>query len=158
MDLRRVRAWDLLTGLAGAALLVSLFLPWYGGGATSASGWEAFTVIDIVLALAALSAMALPVVAAFQRTAAVPQSLTALIMLVAVPAALLAVIRLINLPGADLSREAGAWIGAAAALALLAFNYRSMGDKAFPSAMRPRLDVEVVPAPAPDGTRRDVQQ
>jgi hypothetical protein len=30
MDLRRVRVWEWLTGLAGLALLVSLFLPWYG--------------------------------------------------------------------------------------------------------------------------------
>src|SRR4051812_10454472 len=158
MDLRRVRAWDWLTGLAGLVLLVSLFLPWYGGGATDASGWEAFTVIDVVLALAALLAIALPLVTAAQRTASVPQSWVAIVMLIGVPAAILAVIRLLNLPGDGLTREAGVWIGAASALALTVVAYRSMGDRTFPSAMRPRLDVEVIPSPVPDGARRDVQQ
>ena len=153
-----MRAWDWLTGLAGLVLFVSLFLPWYGAGGTDATAWEAFTVIDVVLAIAALSAIALVVVATAQRTAALSQSVAAFVMLLAVPAAILAVVRLLNLPGDGLSREAGVWIGTAAALGLCAFCYRSVADTRFPRAMRPRLDVEVVPTPAPDGTRGDVRR
>jgi hypothetical protein len=158
MDLRRVRVWEWLTGLAGAVLLVSLFLPWYGAGSgVEVSAWEAFTVIDVLLALVALGAIALPVIAATQRTAAVPQSWTALLMPFAIVAAILAVIRLLNLPdlGPSGERAFGVWLAAAAALALLAFDYRSMGDKRFPRAMRPRLDITTIPAPTPDGERRD---
>ena len=39
--------------LAGVALIVSLFLPWYGASGTdggSLSGWEALGVIDVILA------------------------------------------------------------------------------------------------------------
>jgi hypothetical protein len=156
MDLRRVRVWEWLTGLAGAALLASLFLPWYGEGGRSLTGWESFAVIDVVLAVAALLAIALPAVAAAQRTAAVPQALTALVLLVGYPAIVLVAIRLLNIPGDDLGREAGVFAAALSLIALLYVDSRSMGDRSFPRAMRPRLDVAVIPAPTADGERRDL--
>jgi cytochrome bd-type quinol oxidase subunit 2 len=158
MDVSRVRVWEWLTGLAGAVLLVSLFLPWYGAGQASANAWEAFTITDVVLALVALMALALPIIAAAQRTTAVPQAWTALIMLVVVPGILIALFRLLNLPGEGLGREPGVWLGFAATIAVFAFDYRSMGDRSFPRAMRPRLDIATIPAPTPDGERRDVAQ
>jgi hypothetical protein len=157
MDLRRVRTWDWLTGLAGLVLLVSLFLPWYSAGGESATGWESFTVIDVILAVAALTGGALVVTAATQRTAAVPQALASSIAPIMLLAAVLAVIRLLNLPGDADTREAGVWLGTLAALALFAFDVKSMRDKSFPAAMRPNLTIETVPTPAPDGTRRDVR-
>jgi hypothetical protein len=156
MDLRRVRVWEWLTGLAGVVLLVSLFLPWYGAAGVSATGWESLTVVDVVLAITALGAMALPVLTAVQRTTAVPQAMTALLMPVALAAALLAVIHLLDLPDGASSREAGVWIATVAAIAVFVFNSRSMGDKRFPHAMRSRLEVATIPAPTADGERRDV--
>ena len=156
MDLRRLRTWEWLTGLAGVVLLVSLFLPWYGAGDATATGWESFAITDFLLALLALMAIALPVVTAIQRTAAVPQAWTALIMLVVVPAIVAVAFRLINLPGEGFERELGAWLGALATLAVFACDYRSMADSSFPRAMRPRLDVATIPAPTADGERRDV--
>ena len=158
MDLRRVRVWEWLTGLAGLALLVSLFLPWYGDGdgGAGASAWESFAVIDVVLLLVALLAMALPVVAAAQRTAAVPQAHTAFVLLFAYPALVLVVIRLLNLPGEGLEREIGVFAAALSVLAILFFDSRSMGDRRFPRAMRPRLDVAVIPSPTADGERHDL--
>lgn len=151
MDLRRVRVWDWLTGLAGLVLLGSLFLDWYG----SASGWEAFSFVDILLAVTAVGAVALLVAAATQRTAAVPQVMTALLISVVFVAAILTVFRLID-PPVDGDRAIGAWLGTTAVLALFFLDYRSMADRTFPHAMRPRLEVEVVPTPTPDGQRRDV--
>ena len=160
MDLRRVRVWEWLTGLAGVALLVSLFLPWYEPASGSeANAWESFAITDVVLALVGLLALALPVLAATQRTAAVPQSWTALVMPFAIAAAVLAVVRLLNLPddlGPGAERAVGVWLGAGAALAVFAFDYRSMADKRFPAAMRPHLDVATIPAPTADAERRDV--
>ena len=74
----RLRPFDLVAGLGGVVLLVSLFLVWYGIDVparsdefapqsaltleiteiTGGTGWRAFTVIDIVLAAAALLAIA----------------------------------------------------------------------------------------------------
>src|SRR4051812_8862512 len=157
MDLRRVRVWEWLTGLAGVVLLVSLFLPWYSLGGVSVTGWESFSVVDLILALAALCAIALPVVAGTQRTAAVPQSFASTIVWVLVVAAILAVIRLINPPADDVSRDAGVWIAAIAALALVAPDAKSMRDKRSPGVMQPPLHVETIPAPAADGTRADAR-
>ena len=157
MDLRRVRTWDWLTGIGGAVLLISLFLPWYSLGGVSATGWESFSVVDVIVAIAALAAIALPVVTAAQRTAAVPQAFASTIIWVLIVAALLVVIRLINPPADDVSREAGVWIAAISALGLLALDSKAMRDKRFPAAMRPRLDIETVPAPAADGTRADTR-
>jgi hypothetical protein len=157
MDLRRVRVWEWLTGAGGLVLLVSLFLPWYSLGGESATGWESFTVVDLILALAALCAIALPAVAAAQRTAAVPQAFASTIVWILAVAAVLALIRLLNPPADDVSRDAGVWIGAIAALALVGVDIKSMRDKRFPGAMRPRLEIEIIPTPAADGTRRDVQ-
>jgi hypothetical protein len=166
MDLRRVRTWEWLTGLAGLLLFVSLFLPWYGAGGKTANAWEAFTFVDLILALAALSGIALVVVSATQRTAAVSQALAAILVWVALVAVILAVARLINVPGvditltggsADITREWGGFFGALAAIAMLLFDWRSMRDRRFPLVMRPRPETEVVPTPAPDGTRRDTR-
>lgn len=157
MDLRRVRTWDWLTALAGLVLLVSLFLPWYSAGGRSATGWEWFTVIDAIFAVAALAGIALLVATATQRTAAVPQAVASTIAPVLLVAAVLAVVRLLNLPGDADTRDAGVWIGTIAALALFAFDVKSMRDKSFPAAMRPTLTIETIQAPAADGTRADVQ-
>jgi hypothetical protein len=156
MDLRRVRAWDWLTGSAGVVLLVSLFLPWYSAGGQTATGWESLTVIDVILALAALAGIALFVATATQRTAAIPQAVASSIAPVLVVAAVLAVIRLLSLPGDADAREAGVWIGTLATLALFGFDCKAVRDKRFPRAMRPSLTIETVPAPSPDGARRDV--
>jgi hypothetical protein len=160
MDLRRVRVWEWLTGLAGVLLLVSLFLPWYSAAGSTSNGWESLTVIDVVLAIAALGAIALPVLTAAQRTTAVPQAMTALLMPFALAAVLLALFRLLDVPdiapGSDASREAGVWVAAVAAVAVFYLNSRSMGDKRFPHAIRSRLEVTTIPTPTADGERRDV--
>jgi hypothetical protein len=196
VDLRRVRTWEWFTGAAGLVLLIALFLPWYGvdvkegaavsffGSARTANALEALTVIDVFLLLAALIAIALPIVAAMQRTTAVPQTLSAFVVWVALFASILALIRLLSPPGADslggaigfegaflkrslggasasfddvfsTTREIGAWIGTLATLAILACGWRSMRDKRFPRALRPNLRIETIPAPAPDGERSD---
>lgn len=156
MDLRRVRVWEWLTGAAGVVLLVSLFLPWYSLGGRHVTGWQAFTVIDVILALFALAAIALPIVTAVQRTAAVPQAMASSIVWLLLAAAVLAVIRLLDAPASNMSRDAGVWIAAISAIAALLFDMKSMRDMRFPTSMRPRLDIETIPTPAPDGARRDV--
>src|SRR3954454_15742715 len=101
MDLRRVRAWDWLTALVGVVLLVDLFLPWYGAAGLTANAWEAFSYVDLLIALASLAAIALPILTATQGAAAIPRIMTAWVFWLAVAAAVFAVIRLINVPGVD---------------------------------------------------------
>jgi len=123
----RLDAGRLLIGLGAVALLVSLFLDWYGEPGAFGEGvsaWTAFEIVDIVLAALALGVLASVIRDAFPDSPAPP--LTAGIAnAFAVAALLLVVVSLIDEPpavfGAD--REAGAWValGAVVAMALGAF-------------------------------------
>jgi hypothetical protein len=164
MDFRRVRAWDWLTALVGVVLLVDLFLPWYGAAGLTANAWEAFSYVDLLMALAGLAAIALVIVTATQRAAALPRLMTAGVFWVAVAAAVFAVIRLINVPGvdtilagggADITRKAGAFIGVVASLALVFFAWRAKRDPTFPGPLREHPTVDTLPPPTAEGARRD---
>ena len=48
---------QLIVGVGGALLFISLFLPWEKAGGASVTGWQASTTTDIYLAIAALIAM-----------------------------------------------------------------------------------------------------
>nr|MBA3422286.1 hypothetical protein [Thermoleophilaceae bacterium] len=106
MDLRRPRIGEWLSGGLGAALVISLFLPWYctsdshsecsrGEGV---SGFDAFAVVDVVLLAAGAIAVAALVLTLTQRTPAVPLAVTSLGVFVALAAAVLAVVRLVAAP------------------------------------------------------------
>ncbi len=109
MDLRRLRAGEWMAGGAGVALLVSLFLPWYSPGEVTA--WQAFSVIDLLLAALAAAAIALVPITASQRTPSVAIAYEALLTLAAMVGVLIVLLRVIDLPGAD-GRSGGLWLGA----------------------------------------------
>ncbi len=187
MDLRRLRIGEWITGGAGLLLLVALFLPWYeiGGGIVSgppdeldahASAWDAFTILDVLLALGALAAIAVIVVTAVQATPAVPLALQSLLTILA---ALLLVLLLFRLadppdvtflessdgPGArsdvtDINRGTGAWLGLVAMLGIFAGALIALRDERRAPAGRhtdltgipvdsPR-EIETLPAPRPE--------
>src|SRR3954471_589720 len=106
MDLRRLRHGEWIAGIAGVVLFVSLFLDWYSvtfkglpNDPTGAStAWEAFSIADVILAVAALMGISLAVAAATQRAPAVAQALSALTVPVALAAAVFAVVHALSLP------------------------------------------------------------
>jgi hypothetical protein len=148
MDLRRLRAGEWIAAAVGAALIVSLFLPWYGAGEGEASAWEAFTVIDLVLALVGASGVAVLLVTASQRVPAVPVALAAFVTLFALIGLVLVLTRLANLPGGFDGREGGLWLGLAANLGIVAGGALAMRDERRSPAGR-HTDLTGRPAPAP---------
>ena len=149
MDLRRSRPADWPAGLGGAALLVSLFLPWYGE--PSATGWESFAVLDVILAALALVGIALTLASLTQRTTAVPIAFAAFSILAGIIAALLVLIRLLNLPGDADGREIGPFIALVAALGVFLGGYAASRDQRITGDTRTldQEDVRTVPAPQP---------
>ena len=121
MDVRRLRAGEGIAAVAGSVLIVSLFLPWYEAGGVSSSAWEAFPVMDVLLLVSGAIGIAVLVITAVQRTAAVGIALDTLTLIVTAAIAVAALIRVLNLPD-DLGPEAGrasfAWIGLLAAFAV----------------------------------------
>jgi hypothetical protein len=160
MDLRRLRAGEWLAAVSGAALLVSLFLPWYGAGEESSTAWEALAVLDILIALVAASAVVLLVVTATQRVPAVPIALSACVTLAGAIGVLLVLIRTASLPdGAD-GREWGLWLGLAGALGIVAGGTLAIRDERIsPPGRHTDLtgrptaapqEIEPLPAPRPE--------
>jgi drug/metabolite transporter (DMT)-like permease len=129
MDPRRLSAGDWIAAASGLLLAVSLFLNWYSG----ASGWEAFSIADIVFALAALMALAASVAAAARRTHASSIAMRSLSMLVCLPALLLILYRTIDPPGSGgVDRELGAWLGLVGMLGCVGGVFRAMRDEGPP--------------------------
>ena len=148
MDLRRLRAGEVVASLSGAVLLVSLFLPWYSSDGEEASAWQALSAIDVVLALVALLAASLLPVTATQRVPAVPLALSAFVTLAGLIGLLLVLVRLGSLPGAADGREWGLWLGLLAAAGIVAGGGFAMRDERLSPAGR-HTDVTGRPGPAP---------
>jgi hypothetical protein len=129
MDLRKLRNGEWIALASGIALLVSLFLPWYGSGGETASGWASLTVIDFVLAVCALFGLATWFFAAQQPTSAVPLAAAGLCAWAGVVAILLTLIRVIDSPADDLGLEYGTWVALAASVGLFTGAWRSLGDE-----------------------------
>ena len=145
MDLRRVRSSDWLAAFAGLVLLGSMFLHWYG----TSNAWRAFSVVDLVLLLAALFAIAIPVASATQRSGAIPQSISTVGILPGLAAMILVVYRVLDPPGGG-HREAGVWIGLAAVLALFVATYRAVADPRQPGLSTSEIEITPLPAPRPE--------
>jgi hypothetical protein len=58
MTARQPRLGQLIAGAGGVLLIISLFLPWVDAGGVSRSGWELWTMSDLVFLIAALLGIA----------------------------------------------------------------------------------------------------
>jgi drug/metabolite transporter (DMT)-like permease len=143
--MRRLRDGDWIAGAGGIALLASLFLGWYSG----ASAWQAFSVLDVVLALLALVPLGLVATQATRESPSLPVAFSVLTTVTGALATLLVLYRILNQPGPNdaVDVEAGAWIGLAAAVAVAGGGWRSMRVEAMPGMPAP--PIEDLPAPAP---------
>lgn len=185
MDLRRLRAGEWIAGVSGLVLLVSLFLPWYeiqegivfgppGRLDARASAWDAFTVLDILLALGALAAIAVVIVTATHATPAVPLAMQSLLTLVSLLLLVLVLFRLLDPPDVsfvegsggpvreqveEISRAAGAWLGLAGTLGIVVGGLIAMRDERLTRGDRhtdltgvpvaAQREIETLPPPPP---------
>jgi hypothetical protein len=110
MDTSRLTTGDMIAGVGGIVLLISLFLPWYGVSvdelniSVTGSGWEVLGFIDILLFLIAVTAIAIVVARATGR---LPAEVPAAVVLLAAGAlaVLLVLYRIIDIPGSDVSDQ-----------------------------------------------------
>jgi uncharacterized membrane protein len=149
----RLRDGEWIAGAGGVALLASMFLHWYGIDvrivAFEQTAWEAFGVLDVVLALLALVPLALVFTQATRRSPSIPVAFSVLTTLAGALAVLLILYRVVNQPGPNeiVDVQPGAWLGLLAALIVAAGGWRSMRVEPIPGAPMP--PVEDLPAPAP---------
>jgi hypothetical protein len=107
-------------------LAIVTFLPWYHGPAgASANAWQSFGLIDLLLLVVALGAIA-PFAASASGVDVPRLELSLGLLGVASCATILVVYRLLNPPGADnegTSPAAGAWLGLLVCAAVVALAY-----------------------------------
>ena len=124
MRLSRIRPGEAVTGLCGLVLLIALFAPWFG----DADAWEAFTVADLLLATAAATAIALPIISASNAKPDAPISASALTVLAGFVASLVVLYRLLD-PVGDGSRRIGLYLAVLASLGATGAAWRAMSDE-----------------------------
>jgi hypothetical protein len=157
MDLRRLHTGEWMAAAAGVALLVSLFLPWYGP--ESVSAWQSLAAIDILLAFVAATGLLLAIVTATQRVPAVPIALSAFVTLSGLIGIVLVVIRVVDLPDGASGREWALWLGLAGTIGIAAGAALAMEDERLSPPGRhtdltgrpvpPPSEPDSIPAPRP---------
>jgi hypothetical protein len=163
VELSRLRSGDVIAGLGGVALLAVMFLDWYAAGGSATfqgqdievslgfNAWQAFSVTDVILALTALSGIALAVLTASRRSPALPVAAGVITSTLGAIATLLVFYRILNQPGPNEFFEVklGAFLGFLATLAVAVGGYRAMQDEQGEEAPMP---TDVRPTPAREGT------
>jgi hypothetical protein len=146
MRLQRVRAIDWVAGATGVALLVVLALPWYDLLDGSLSAFQAFSFVDLWLALTALAAIAIPLVTAWRDSPSVPLAVSVTAEALSWIAVLLALLRAIDDPAQGLDATAMPWVGLAVTVLLAVVVWRTLRDERAPG-LRPSPVPEAMPSP-----------
>jgi hypothetical protein len=125
VDTSKLSLGDQIAAASGIALLIVMFLPWYGvdvnvgplSASESANAWEALSFIDILLFLIALVAIGVPVA---KSMGSLPEDVPGALLVLAAGGlgVLLVLFRLIDLPtpdlsapGVDFGRKIGIFLG-----------------------------------------------
>jgi hypothetical protein len=120
---------ELVGAVSGLGLLVVSFLPWYSAGGHDLTAWQAFSVIDIVMAAAAAAALSVAIVVAARVSVSYPPAGSSVTGLFGIVAFACVLFRLIDPPGgADVGREAGVWLGLLATAGIALGGYLGMQE------------------------------
>ncbi len=157
MDLRRLRVGEWLIGAVGVGLFLVLFVDWYARPSVAStpeglSAWQAFTVVDLLLALLALAAIATVPLVGRAPSPSPGIAYEALLLLGSIVGALICLVRVVDVPADGLSLRPGAWIGLALALGLCASCLVAMRDERLsdPGRLTDATGVPVDAAPVPE--------
>jgi hypothetical protein len=155
VDVRRLRAGEWLAAAGGIALIVALLLPWYEIGGVDpahdvrypdANGFEAFTVIDVLLVLMGVLALALAVLQATQDSPAKPVAAGVLAVPCGFFGFLLVIFRLLDPPGDLSGAEIGAYLGLVATVAITVGGWLSIANEHV-RGLPPDIEPELRPSP-----------
>ncbi len=118
---RAIEAGTIVAAIGAIALLVGLFLDWYGfGPGQGASAWSVFEIVDLLLALLAVGVL-LAVLSAVAPGARIPALPAGTIAAAGVAALVLVVTSLVDDPPAAFgaSPEEGIWISFGGAVLIM---------------------------------------
>ncbi len=120
---------ELVGAISGVGLLAVSFLPWYSAGGDNATAWQAFSVIDLVMAAAAIAGISVAIVVITRLSVSYPVAGSAVTTGFGGLALVLIAYRLIDPPGGgDVDREIGAWLGLLAAAGIAIGGYLGLQE------------------------------
>jgi len=140
----QLRTGEKIAGASGIALLLIMFIfSWFGveGGDEGRNAWEAFSIIDIVIFLAAAAGIALAVISATQTRVDLPVAMSALTAGLGVLAVILILFRILSTPDlevgglsasdfdVDVTRSIGVFLGLIAAGGVAYGGWQAMQDE-----------------------------
>jgi hypothetical protein len=147
VNVRRLRAGELLALAGAVCVIASLFLRWYETPTGSLGAWSTFGPAVVLLMLAAIAALVLVIATTTERSTALPVAAAVWTVAFGLVAVIAALVRVIERPDHATSLCAGAWLALAGAVLILAGAWQSMRDERTstyqPAAPPPR------PPPAP---------
>jgi len=165
--MENLRTGEKIAGAAGVLLLVIMIVfDWFHatiegfGGSEGANAWQVFSVIDLVLFVTAVAAIALAVVGATQTQVNVPVALSAIVTGLGVLATLLVIYRIIDPPGpsvegfeledlgVSIGRSIGVWLGLIASAAIAYGGWRAMQEDGSSASFQGRSTPSSSPPPA----------
>jgi hypothetical protein len=163
VDTSKLSLGDQIAAASGIALLIVMFLPWYGvdvnvgplSASESANAWEALSFIDILLFLVAVVAIGVPVAKAMDS---LPDDVPGALLVLSAGGlgVLLVLFRLIDLPtpdisvsGVDFSREIGIFLGLIATAGIAYGGWRANEESPVSSAHASAPPPPPPPAPEP---------
>jgi hypothetical protein len=149
--MRKVRTGEIVAAAAAVALLVVMFLDWYGVlGLASANAWEAFGVVDLLLAVVILLGLATLVFQVVGHGPALPVAIEVVTSTVALIAVLLVAYRILNQPGPNdlVDVKLGAWLGLLATAGVFWGAWKALSDERARPADPPPPEPEHRPTPA----------
>jgi peptidoglycan biosynthesis protein MviN/MurJ (putative lipid II flippase) len=131
MDRHRLRPAEWVLTAGAAALVVSLFLPWYdlGRAGTTFTGWEAFAAVDVILVACAAVALVAVFLQATQQTPALPVIGGVAATWLGIAALVIVALNVVDRPDRFADTRYGAWIGLAATVALAAGGWWAIRDE-----------------------------
>ncbi len=145
MSLRRLRAGELLA-LAGAiCVIVALTLPWYENAEGKLGAWATFGPAVALLILAAAGALVLVLATVTERSTALPVAAAVWGTLLGFVGLIAAIVRVLERPQHANMLCAGAWLGLAGAVLILAGCWQSMRDER--TELYPPANIEARPPP-----------
>ena len=123
-----LRSGELVGAASGLGLLVSSFLPWYSADGVNATAWQAFGVVDLFMAAAAVAALSVGLAVLFQISVSYPVAGSTVTALFGAVALILIVRRLIDPPSEGLDLGVGAWLGLLSAAGVTIGGYLGMQE------------------------------
>jgi hypothetical protein len=160
-----LRTGEKIAGIAGAALLIIMFLSWWGtpdtieveglgevsteGFGGNANAWEAADFLDIIWFLTAVVAIGLAITAATASQVNMPVALSAITAGMGILSVVTILFRLIDTPY-DLDRKYGVFLGLIAAAGIAYGGWRAMEEEGTSfSDQADRLGGDAPPPPPP---------